>query len=50
MQYFRCCDHSNECLSLVFQQAEVLLNFFVECIYILKINDATYFCVFFDTI
>ena len=28
MQYLRCCDHSNECLFLVFQQAEVLLNFF----------------------
>ena len=28
MQYLRCCDHSNECLFLVIQQAEVLLTFF----------------------
>ena len=28
MQYLRCCDHSNKCLFLVNQQAEVLLNFF----------------------
>ena len=28
MQYLRCCDHSNKCLFLVIQQAEVLLNFF----------------------
>ena len=31
MQYSRCCDHSNECVFLVCQQAEVLLNFFGEC-------------------
>ena len=31
MQYLHCCDHSNECLFLVIQQAEVLLNFFGEC-------------------
>ena len=30
MQYLRCCDHSNKCLFLVIQQAEVLLNFFDE--------------------
>ena len=28
-QYLRCCDHSNKCLFLVIQQAEVLLSFFV---------------------
>ena len=28
MLYLRCCDCSNKCLFLVFQQAEVLLNFF----------------------
>ena len=28
MQHSRCCDHSNECLFLVIQQAEVLLNIF----------------------
>ena len=28
MQYLRCYDHSNKCLFLVIQQAEVLLNFF----------------------
>ena len=28
MQYLRCCDHSNKCLFLVIQQAEMLLNFF----------------------
>ena len=28
MQYFWRCDHSNKCLFLVIQQAEVLLNFF----------------------
>ena len=33
MQYLRCCDYSNKCLFLVIQQAEVLLNFFGECIY-----------------
>ena len=27
MQHLRCCDHSNKCLFLVFQKAEVLLNF-----------------------
>ena len=27
MQYLRCYDHSNKCLFLVIQQAEVLLNF-----------------------
>ena len=32
MQYLRCCDHSNERLFLIIQQAEVLLNFFGECI------------------
>ena len=31
MQYLRYCDHSNKCLFLVIQQAEVLLNFFGEC-------------------
>ena len=31
MQYLRCCDHSNKCLFLVIQQAEVLVNFFGEC-------------------
>ena len=35
MQYLRCCDHSNKCLFLVIQQAEVLLNFFGDCILIL---------------
>ena len=30
MQYLRCCDHSNKCLFLVIQQAEVLLNFLVS--------------------
>ena len=29
-QYFLCCDHSNKCLFLVIQQAEVLLNFLVS--------------------
>ena len=29
MQYLRCCDHSNKCLFLVIQEAEVLLNFLV---------------------
>ena len=28
MQYLRCYDHSNKCLFLVIQQAEVLLNYF----------------------
>ena len=28
MQHSWCCDHSNECLFIVIQQAEVLLNFF----------------------
>ena len=27
MRYLRCCDHSNRCLFLVFQQVEVLPNF-----------------------
>ena len=31
IQFLRCCDHSNKCLFLVIQQAEVLLNFFGEC-------------------
>ena len=31
MQYLRRCDHSNNCLFLVIQQSEVLLNFFGEC-------------------
>ena len=31
MQYLQCCDHSKKCLFLVVQQAEVLLNFFGEC-------------------
>ena len=34
MQYMRRCDHSNNCLFLIIQQAEVLLNIFGECIYI----------------
>ena len=36
MQYLRWCDHSNKCLLLVIQQAEVLLNFFGGCISILR--------------
>ena len=28
MQYLQCCDHSNKCLFLIIQLAEVLLNFF----------------------
>ena len=32
MQYLRRCDHFNKCLFLVIQQAEVLLNYFGECI------------------
>ena len=32
MQYMRRCDLSNNCLFLVIQQAEVLLNFLGECI------------------
>ena len=32
MQYLRCCDHSDESLFLIIQQAEVLLNVFGECI------------------
>ena len=31
IQYLGCCDHYNECLFLVIQQADVLLNFFGEC-------------------
>ena len=31
MQYLRCCDHSNKCLFLIIQQAEVLLNYFWVC-------------------
>ena len=31
MHYLRRCDHSNNCLFLVIQRAEVLLNFFGEC-------------------
>ena len=31
-QYLRCCDHSNECLFLVIQQAEVLLIFLVSVV------------------
>ena len=34
VQYLRCFDHSNKCLFLVIQQAEVLLNFFGECIHV----------------
>ena len=37
MQYLRCCDHSNQCLFFVIQQAEVLLNFFGECNVVSKI-------------
>ena len=33
MQYLRCFDHSNKCLLLVIQQAEVLLTFLGECIH-----------------
>ena len=33
IQYLRCCDNSNKCLFLVIQQAEVLLNFFAECMF-----------------
>ena len=32
MQYLRCCDHYDKCLFPITQQAEVLLNFFGECI------------------
>ena len=32
-QCLRCCDHSNKCLFLVIQQAEVLLNFWWVCIF-----------------
>ena len=33
MQYLRCCDHSKNCLFLVLQQAEVVLNFFLMSVY-----------------
>ena len=32
MQYLRWCDHSDKCLFPITQQADVLLNFFGECI------------------
>ena len=33
MQYLQFCDLSKKCLFLVVQQAEVLLNFFGECMW-----------------
>ena len=40
MQYMWCFDHSNNSFFLAIQQAEVLLNFFGECMY-----DVSFFCL-----
>ena len=39
MQYSRYYNNSNKCLFLVFQQTEVLLNFFGECMCLIYITD-----------